>query len=46
MGLKKYRNKEGIKIQQDYPAGEVMVKEDWKTTPLLLQKLSQATEVE
>ena len=36
MDLKKYRYKEGMK----------MVKKDWNTTLLLLQKFIQATEVE
>ena len=34
MGLKRYRNKEEIKTQEDYPAAEVVVKKDWKTTLL------------
>ena len=32
MGLKRYRNKAGMKTQEDYP----VVKKDWKTTLLLL----------
>ena len=44
MGLKKYRNEEGMKTLSC--CWKVVVKKDWKTTLILLPALIFATEVE
>ena len=40
MACKMYINREGMKTQEDYPAAEVVVKKDWKTTKERLEDYS------